>query len=192
MAPLEKWLSAGRVEVPQGAVLGPFSDGSPRALPRHGSISSQLLISKAHYFVLRLAVRQSSGAPAAVPPWPFTKPIIYFGTAALLAWALIYAPVGVLAASCEKHRSINTSSAVQSERQETKDCHSGKQMQKKQMRHANAEGGKVPEAACLGGEQQEKRKNKMYAGAQVEGSDGGVGREGGGGGLGKKINSVSV
>lgn len=81
------------------------------------------------------------------------------GTAALLAWALIYAPVGVLAASCEKHRSINTSSAVQSERQETKDCHSGKQMQKKQMRHANAEGGKVPEAACLGGEQQEKRKS---------------------------------
>ncbi|KAL1259732.1 hypothetical protein QQF64_010309 [Cirrhinus molitorella] len=79
MAPLEKWLSAGRVEVPQGAVLGPFSDGSPRALPRRGSISSQLLISKAHYFVLRLAVRQSSGAPAAVPPWPFTKPIIYFG-----------------------------------------------------------------------------------------------------------------
>lgn len=35
------------------------------------------------------------------------------GTAVLLAWALIYAPVGVLAASCEKHRSINTSSAVQ-------------------------------------------------------------------------------
>lgn len=35
------------------------------------------------------------------------------GTAALLAWALIYAPVGVLDASCEKHRSINTSSTVQ-------------------------------------------------------------------------------
>lgn len=79
MAPLEKWFSAERVEVPQGAVLGPFSDGSPRALPRRGSISSQLLISKAHYFVLRLAVCQSSVAPAAVPPWPFTKPIIYFG-----------------------------------------------------------------------------------------------------------------
>ncbi len=79
MAPLEKWLSAGRVEVPQGAILGPFSDGSPRALPWRGSISSQLLISKAHYFVLRLAVCQSSGAPAAIPPWPFTKPIIYFG-----------------------------------------------------------------------------------------------------------------
>lgn len=38
-----------------------------------------------------------------------------------------------------------------------------------------------------------KLSDKMYAGAQVEGSDGGVGRGGGGGGgLGKKINSVSV
>lgn len=79
MAPPEKGLSAGRVEVPWASVLGPFSDGSPRAPPRHGSISSQLLISKAHYFVLHLAACQSSGAPSAVPPWPFTKPIIYFG-----------------------------------------------------------------------------------------------------------------
>lgn len=75
------------------------------------------------------------------------------GTAALLARALIYAPVGVLAASPEKRSSINTSSAVQSERQETKVCQPGKQMQKNlQMRHANSKRGLVLEAVCLEGE----------------------------------------
>lgn len=49
------------------------------ALPQHRSISSPLLISKAHYFVLRLAACQSSRVPPAAPPWPFTRPIIYFG-----------------------------------------------------------------------------------------------------------------
>lgn len=66
----------------------------PRAHPRrrsecllwpHGrSISSPLLISKAHYFVLCLATRQSlarelATAGSSHSPWPFTRTIIYFG-----------------------------------------------------------------------------------------------------------------
>lgn len=58
--------------------------------PQCGSISSPLLISKAHYFVLRLAMGQDSlrAVPTdgrflpSSPPhprWPFTGTIIYFG-----------------------------------------------------------------------------------------------------------------
>lgn len=70
---------------------GPLRMEAEWLWPQCGSISSSLLISKAHYFVLRLAVGQGSlralSRPMAVsflplhptPRWPFTETIIYFG-----------------------------------------------------------------------------------------------------------------
>lgn len=109
MDPQEKWLSARRRRWMRGRELGmghwslkehpSFSSmgGGPPwreadwLWPQCGSISSLLLISKAHYFVLRLASGQSSfralSWPTVVsflplhptPHWPFTQTIIYFG-----------------------------------------------------------------------------------------------------------------
>ena len=95
MAPQEKWLSARgeRKESRSGSdSRNPPTRGPPQEKQRvsallwsHGrSISSLLLISKAHYFVLCLAPRQSlarelATAGSSHSPWPFTRTIIYFG-----------------------------------------------------------------------------------------------------------------